>query len=243
MKNEDLDRFLQEAARDYNAPPETPADEMWAGIRAGLDRGDRRDPPARESEDPFTRRRLQGRRDGAGDGSDRSERQRRADTLRRWTPWALGIAAAATLAVGFGLGRVSSERLPDAAPSPELASSEASPSGLSLPVRLATAGHMNEAEALLTMYRTEDGGAERDATVDWARDLLSTTRMLMDSRAAEDPHMAELLGDLELVLVQISNAGTGTVEEHRLIEEGIAERQILTKLRTIASATMETTLE
>jgi hypothetical protein len=38
----------------------------------------------------------------------------------------------------------------------------------------------------------------------WARDLLTTTRLLLDSPAGADPARRELLETLELVLVQIA---------------------------------------
>jgi hypothetical protein len=42
MSDDHLDELIREAARSYNAPPETPREEMWARIRAGR----RREPRA-----------------------------------------------------------------------------------------------------------------------------------------------------------------------------------------------------
>lgn len=205
MKNEELERMIK-TAQGYNRPPETPADEMWAVIRAQL--------PARTGHDELAARRA----------------ARGAPGARRWAPWAIGLAAAATLAVGFGLGRLTwdttfSPRVPAVA--------GAEPAAQSLPVRLAAAEHMGNAEALLTMFRAGDGAADRAATAEWARDLLATTRLLMDSRVADDPQMAELLNDLELVLVQIANAPANGDQD--LIEEGIQRQQLLSKLRIAAA--------
>ncbi|MFO7893097.1 MAG: hypothetical protein R6U63_05150 [Longimicrobiales bacterium] len=201
MKPEELERMIH-AARDYNEPPEPPRDEMWAVIREEL-------PQGRETDD------LAGRR----------ARHR----LRRGTPWVVGLAAAATLAVGFGLGRMTREPAPAHAP---MAAAERS--APSTPVRLAAAEHMSDAEALLTLFRSSAASTDdRAATADWARDLLATTRLLLDSRVAEDPEMAGLLGDLELVLVQIANSGGAGDDD--LIEEGIRQQQLLTKLRTAAA--------
>ena len=199
MKPEELERMI-EAAQDYNEPPETPREEMWGVIRTKLPQGG--------TDDLSARRRARSR-----------------DRLRRWTPWAVGLAAAATLAVGFGLGR-----LTQAPTSP--GSTVAADGQTSTPVRLATAEHMSNAEALLTLFRSE-GQEDRAATADWAKDLLATTRVLLDSRVAEDPEMASLLADLELVLVQIANAG-GT-QDNELIEEGIRQQQLLAKLRMAAA--------
>ena len=52
---------------------------------------------------------------------------------------------------------------------------------------------------------------------------------------AEDPELAALLEDLELVLVQIANAGPDGDQE--LIEQGIRQQQLLPKLRTAAAPT------
>lgn len=197
MTEEELQRMI-DAARDYNQPPETPREEMWAVIRQSL-------PTATDD--------LAARRAARTPGA------------LRWTPWAIGLAAAATLAVGFGLGRLTREPAP--APGPVGVESSAS-----LPARIAAAEHMSNAEALLIMYRSGEPAADRAATADWAQDLLATTRILLDSRVAEDPAMASLLADLELVLVQIANAGT---DDHELVEEGIRQQQLMAKLRTAAA--------
>ena len=201
MTDHEMERLI-EAARDYNQPPETPREEMWAVIRAQLPVAD--DLSARRS-------------------------ARSTDRLRQWTPWAIGLAAAATLAVGFGLGRLTGPPVVEA-PATVAAGERAAPSRT---VRLAAAEHMGDAEALLTMFRSSLASTDRGATVDWARDLLGTTRLLLDSRVADDPEMASLLADLELVLVQIANAGDDG--DRDLIEEGIRQQQLLPKLRTAAA--------
>jgi hypothetical protein len=201
MKHDELERQIIEAARDYNEPPAPPREEMWATIRESLPSADR-----------------------SGNGSADVRR------LYRWTPWALGLAAAAALVVGFGLGRITG---PAPAP-PPVAEADAPEAAASLAARLAAADHLGEAEAMLTLFRSTDRSEERMATASWARNLLGTTRMMMDSRLAEDPEMAELLADLELVLVQIAGAAADP-SEHDLIEDGIQERQLMTKLRSAAS--------
>lgn len=205
--SDEFDRFIEKHAPEYNRPPEPPREEMWAVIRERLPARDRR-----EALDLDARRMLR-------------ERRRR---LRQWTPWAIGVAAAAALAVGFGLGRVTSVRAPEAAPLAST-SAEAVPSRS---VQLAAADHLGEAEAMLTFYRNTTGAGDRASTARWAGELLSTTRMMMDARAGDDPALAMLLGDLELVLVQIVAAGEGGGDEQEMIEESIEQRQLLTKLRT-----------
>ena len=213
--SDEFDRFIEKVGPEYNRPPEPPREEMWAAIRERL-------PEAR-------------RQDALDLGARRAHRERRRG-LRQWTPWAIGVAAAATLAVGFGLGRVSSVRVPPAAESVAAAPADAltSPS-----VRLAAEDHLGEAEALLTFYRTARLEADRAATARWAQELLSTTRMMMDSRAGDDPALAMLLGDLELVLVQIVAADIEGGDERELIEDGMEQRQLLSKLRTASSGPLK----
>jgi hypothetical protein len=101
-----------------------------------------------------------------------------------------------------------------------------------------TVQHLARAEAFLTEFRA---GAERDASGAplgaWARDLLSTTRLLMDSPAAEDPRTRALLEDLELVLAQIVQAQTRRDAEARALIDSALERQgVLGRLRTAVPA-------
>ena len=216
MNQDEIERLICEGAPEYHAPPEPPRDAMWAAIREMLPRNGR----------------ISARGD-TGDIAARRARRLRRDRLRSLAPWALGLATAATLALGYGLGHITRERAP-AAPAPA-AVADSERVGPSLPVRLAAANHMGEAEAMLTLFRTSDRADDRLATARWARDLLSTTRMLLDSRVAEDPQLATLLSDLELVLVQISIAAAeADPTDQQLIEEGIEQLQLLAKLRAAA---------
>lgn len=210
MKKEELERLLR-AAGDYHEPPETPREEMWAAIRTGLADQDRPAPTDLDAR--------------------RAVREQR-DRLRRWTPWALGLAAAATLVVGFGLGRIAERSLPGGESTAAVSAAGSAAREASLPVQLAAADHMGEAEAMLTLYRSSDRAEDREATARWARELLTTTRLMLDSRAGRDPQLADLLGDLELVLVQIASGGGADGVEEEMIEEGIERRQLLPKLRS-----------
>ena len=79
MSDDQLDERIREAAREYNPPPETPREAMWARISAARAEAaaGRRRPAARVL--PF----------------------------RHWRLVGLAAAAAAVLAVGIGIGRVS----------------------------------------------------------------------------------------------------------------------------------------
>jgi hypothetical protein len=105
--------------------------------------------------------------------------------------------------------------------------------GTGVPYQVATIRHLANAEALLTAFRTDSRDAKMDAQLaKWARDLLSNTRLLLDSPAGDDPQRAKLLGDLELVLAQIVQLSPGAAAQDReLIEGSIRNGQMMTRLR------------
>jgi hypothetical protein len=71
----------------------------------------------------------------------------------------------------------------------------------------------------------------------WARDLLTSTRLLLDSPAADDPRRVRLLQDLELVLAQIVQLSpTAEARERELIEGTIRDGHVMTRLRTAIPA-------
>ncbi len=205
MSDDRFDDLLKDVARDYNSPPETPRDLMWARIEAV-----------------------------------RRERARRRQQFRvlysPWTRWGLGLAAA--LAIGIGLGRLTLDRGPEPQ---SLAGTEARESGPPKPnrlaYRLATTEHLSRAESFLVSLRAVPRAEETAAFWSGALDLLSSTRLLMDSPAADDPVFRELLNELELVLVQIAQLsyqqGAGDLE---MVTEGFENRGLLTKLRAAIPA-------
>jgi hypothetical protein len=114
----------------------------------------------------------------------------------------------------------------------------------SAPLRVATAQHLAHAEALLTTFvahradaaPTAGGAASARASSDaeaaWARDLLVTTRLLLDSPAGRDPSRRALLEDLELLLAQIARLPRAdTPEERALIDGAIRRGDVMAKLR------------
>ena len=68
----------------------------------------------------------------------------------------------------------------------------------------------------------------------WARDVLSSTRLLLDSPASRDPQLERLLGDLELLLVKIVHMSGAplTLEERELIDHVLRERDLLPRIRS-----------
>jgi hypothetical protein len=146
-----------------------------------------------------------------------------------WRPWVRrGLAAAAVLAIGVGLGRLSVLRWrPTAA--------AGAPSDLAY--RVAAAQYLSRTEALLTGFRTGGRAAAEVQFTAQARDLLTTTRLMLDSPAAQDPQLKILLEDLELVLAQIAQLPSGGDSEGvQLINQGLEQRSVLLRLRTAIPA-------
>jgi hypothetical protein len=105
--------------------------------------------------------------------------------------------------------------------------------------QLTAVRHLSEAEALLTSFRTRSATDQQmDAQLGkWARDLLSNTRLLLDSPVANDPQRRPLLEDLELVLVQIVQLSPGsTPHDREMIEKTLQHDHVMTRLRTAIPA-------
>jgi hypothetical protein len=104
---------------------------------------------------------------------------------------------------------------------------------------LAEVNHLTAAEALLTSFRTRSpADQQQDARLAaWARELLSNTRLLLDSPVAADPQRRPLLQDLELLLVQIVQlAPGGAPQDREIMERTLQQDQFMTKLRTAIPA-------
>jgi len=120
------------------------------------------------------------------------------------------------------------------APTPPSSSSAASSA-----YQLTAVRHLSEAEALLTSFRTRSNADQQmDAQLgSWARELLSNTRLLLDSPVTNDPQRRPLLEDLELVLVQIIQLSPGsTPQDRELIEKTLQQDHVMTRLRTAIPA-------
>lgn len=162
---------------------------------------------------------------------------RRPNRYAAWSRRAIGLAAA--VVIGIALGRVTATRGPAEGPpiaesTPAERARQPTRPGL---YQLAAAEHLGRAEALLVQFRTAGAGESVDAeVVGWARDLLTTTRLLIDSPAGQDHELRALLEDLELVLAQIVQLPGGGVGERELVEQGIEGRHMLLRLRAATPA-------
>jgi hypothetical protein len=99
---------------------------------------------------------------------------------------------------------------------------------------VAASQHLTEAEAMLTAFKGDLHQGRMDAQISaWGKDLLSNTRLLLDSPAAKDPARRRLLQDLELVLVQIVQLSPkSSARDRDLIKGALTDDQVLTRLRT-----------
>lgn len=179
-------------------------------------------------------------------------RQRVAVSGRRaWVLRAAGIAA--VLVGGVGVGRY---LLPSTGPSkyqtaPAVAAANAdSVAALGLgpdalaqlprssdPARVAMEEHLARTVALLTTVRDEDLTGASIAGLDgWARELLNTTRLLLDEPQLRDERTRRLLQDLELVLAQIVQARKAAPETNRAPGETMRETNLLPRVKAATTA-------
>ena len=206
MSDSRLDVKIREAALEYNTPPETPRDRIWESIQAKR-RGERR--PRRVT----------------------------ASELRR-ALWP--VAAAAILILGVALGRFSVEdenggsggeigselgEVADATDAPTLDATDS--------YKLAAIAYLSRAEVLLTSFNQTTVAPESAGSFsDWARGLLSDTRLLLDSPAAENLELLILLKDLELILARmVQLADDQSESQHRWLTDELNDGSLLTRLR------------
>jgi hypothetical protein len=206
-----FDAWLETIAPTLNDPPAVPRLEMWRSITAGRETHGRRQALTRVL--PFRRR-----------------------------PWGLMSAIAAALLLGVAIDRLIVGRTRPATQTvagPRSAADSSDPARL---YRMAATQTLTQAEALLTAYRASDGAnrSPLDAALlgRWGRDVLGSTRLLIDSPAGTDPHLRALLDDLELVLVQIIQLSGVPLDpaDRDLIDRALEDRELLTRIRTAVPA-------
>jgi hypothetical protein len=213
MSDEKFEEFLQREVPAYNTPPtDVPRDEMWDAI-------------------------VSVRAAGA-------HQSRAAGASRRYpgSYVAAGLAAALVLGVAIGKFAWPSSESEAAAPAPATSrvatvadSAPGADRGGDASYALATTQHLSRAEALLTAYSATQADAALDAQLTrWAREMLSGTRLLLDSPAGRDPVRRRLLEDLELVLVQMAQRAPspGDRTERAHIDRSLDRTQMLPRLRS-----------
>jgi hypothetical protein len=103
---------------------------------------------------------------------------------------------------------------------------------------MALGQHLGQSEAFLTLFRSSVRSGHVDPVAfAAARQLLSTNRLLLDSRAGADPRSRQLLQDLELVLAQIAQLGVaGDSSDVHIVTEDMDQGDVLPRLRTVVPA-------
>ncbi len=213
MKEDRFDALMRDAARTYRKPPEPDLDGMWTEIERETWGGVATTQPAR-----IAARWFGGRTRASG-----------------WL-------AAATLVIGIGLGRASISLRHEAAV-PQATQSVAA-IGSMAPVRndtafdapygVETSQYLGQTAALLIALPSEARSGHPDERfVARASELLTRTRLLLDSPAANDTQMRSLLEDLELVLAQVVRLQDGQDRtELDLINRALEQRDVIPRLRT-----------
>jgi hypothetical protein len=206
MTDDRFDELMRDAAQTYHRPPDAPLDEMWDAVE---------------------------RTAWSAAPSGRAPRF----TLR--SP---GWAIAATLMLGIGLGRASMmfNRAAPTVPAiqaPSLVNTVASArpdSSADQPYEAETSKYLGQTAALLIALPSEvRAGRADDQFVARAGELLTRTRLLLDSPAANDPSMRSLLDDLELVLAQVVRLQNNQMSrtELDLINRALEQRDVIPRLR------------
>ena len=207
MDDNRFDEVIRDLPRSFNTPPQPPLDDMWTVIE-----DTHFNVPSSIS---------------TGRG-----------TIAR-APW---LAAAAALVIGIGIGRyLPGATKPAGNPAPAstiasktLASRDGDTSAVADAYRDQTSRFLGQAAALLISLPAKDANGKTDAGfAGKAADLLVTTRLLMDSPAAQDPKLRSLLEDLELVLVQIARLrGERNKRDLDLIHQAVEQGDVLSRLNS-----------
>jgi len=107
---------------------------------------------------------------------------------------------------------------------------------LAEPYSSTTSRYFGQAAALLVELPAEARNGRADSHLTGrAHDLLLTTRLLLDSPAADDTRIRALLEDLELVLAQVTRLQSGGPQgksELDLIRQAVDQRDVLPRLRS-----------
>lgn len=195
MTDRDDREIWARVGEGYNPPEETPAEEIWARIerRIASDENPQGAPGTIDLESARRRRKAW----AVGPG------------FHKAVGWA--VAAAALVVMGVGIGRMTAP----VAPVADGSSTQPAVGGSSGNV-LAARAHLGRTEALLTMVRADARDGRVDPGVaEWADDLLTETRLLLDRPTGVDPELRSLLLDLELVLVQVAGMSGAAGDDAR----------------------------
>lgn len=208
--DEEFIERLKREVNDYNTPPDTPREVMWARIQE-----------ARSIHKETSPARTPG-----------------------WWLWprrlALPAAVAALVVLAFVIGRHYAPKPGGEATAPQMAA-KGTARGNEQKKRyiygLAAAPVLTQAEVLLTQFKSTDTlNGDRETYAERAATLLVDTRYLLNTPAADDPKLRQLLSDLELVLAQIVQLSSRGGHEKEFADESISGRFLIERLRTESNA-------
>lgn len=170
---------------------------------------------------------------------EHARRHKRVIPLRPWMAWA--VAAAAVLVLGIGIGRWTVDQPKGthvAHGDATLDTTTEIDSLANQAYRVAATQYLSRTETFLTAFRADANRSANTARLArQARELLTTTQLMLDSPAARDPRLRSLLEDLELVLMQISLINPLEDGHDRdLITQGMNQSNVLPKLRSAIPA-------
>jgi len=221
--------LAREAVDELDADIEVPREMMWA--RLSKTRQQRAETHTATSSTQV-----------APPSSDVSVVSLPASRWSRWSRQAAGLAA--VLVIGVVIGRVTLPSAPAGKPmgvdsSATLALGETptdSQTRRDDPAHVAMQEHLARTVSLLTSVG--DGGASNAANTlsPLAKELLTTTRLLLDQPQLRDERTRRLLQDLELVLVQVIQARGSAPETQRAPQETMQETDLLTRVRAVVTA-------
>jgi hypothetical protein len=148
-----------------------------------------------------------------------------------------GLAAAAALVIGVGVGRWSAPTASEGviATAPTELDHAVQQVSYQIPEALqrTATSYLGETAALLKEVQSNPNGAYTTQ----AMALLSTTRLLLDSPAATDEKLNGLLQDLELILARIAmlrNGSNGNSEDLQMIRSALVDRDVVPRVHTAA---------
>jgi len=208
-----FDTWIAKVAPALNEPGATPRLEMWDAIQAATE----------------------------------ASRDAQAGRIPGITPltrhWRLMSMIAAALLIGVAIDRYAFRRGTErvaSSPAPNVTPRDSTDTRSMY--RLAAAQTLTQAEALLVAYRASESPEPDAASArqlgTWGRQVLASTRLLLDSPAGDDPQLHALFDDLELVLVQIIRASGTPLDttDRALIDRALQDRSLLPRIRTAVPA-------
>ena len=210
MNDDRFDQLMRDAAETFRRPSAPPLDTMWREIES------------------------------AHFGKGVNAVPTHGSNGRHRLQWWIGIAA--TLIVGVALGRFSTtvghDRGSAASNAAQVATTAPAvhvDTSLAVPYDVETSKYLGQTAALLVALpdQMHAGRAADQQFVARAGELLTRTRLLLDSPAASDPSMHTLLEDLELVLAQVVRLEDGhSRTELDLINQALEQRDVIPRLRS-----------